>query len=400
MDVSKSVLKLTKDGKVVGRYRSILKASKESGIDPSGISKVCKGKRKTCGGFIWKYGDSIPRDHPKGGRIIPGFSNYLAFPDGRIYSKISGIFLKFGNSTGYEAVSLIDDNGLRKTRCVHRFIALTFTPNIEKKSVVNHKNGKKDNNSSHNLEWVTQSENIKHAHDTGLIIRTSRKVTKYDTQTGKKIKEYMSCKEAAEDSGVSSRTVSNHAKGKVTSHRKDVFFRYSEPDRSIKRDYVEGEIWKPIPNLPNYEISSHGRVYSTRSKIILRSHTHESGYVTLKIKRGKNYKIHQLVTVVFIGSPPEGEEKHIVHHKDANPSNNHVENLEWITPNKNASESYRTGNRKMKRVKEVSEDGETIKIYTNAVELAKELGVQYQTVYKACTGKTKRCKGKILRYED
>ena len=79
--------------------------------------------------------------------------------------------------------------------------------------------------------------------------------------------------------------------------------------------------------------------------------------------------------------------------------NNHIENLEWATYSKNASEVYRTGNRKMKKVVEISENGDIIKVYINAVEAAKELGVQYQTIYKACTGKTKFCKGKLLKYE-
>lgn len=36
-------------------YNSIIEASKELGIYKSNISKVCKGKMKTTGGYIWRY---------------------------------------------------------------------------------------------------------------------------------------------------------------------------------------------------------------------------------------------------------------------------------------------------------------------------------------------------------
>jgi hypothetical protein len=39
----------------IGRFKSVTEAGKALNIDPSGISKVCKGKSKTCGGFKWKY---------------------------------------------------------------------------------------------------------------------------------------------------------------------------------------------------------------------------------------------------------------------------------------------------------------------------------------------------------
>lgn len=52
---SKSVIQLSKDNEYISNYQSIKEASKTLNIDASHISDVCKGKRKSAGGFIWRY---------------------------------------------------------------------------------------------------------------------------------------------------------------------------------------------------------------------------------------------------------------------------------------------------------------------------------------------------------
>lgn len=54
------------------------------------------------------------------------------------------------------------------TQLVHRMVAETWIPNPNNYEEVNHINGNKDDNRAENLEWVTPSENIRHAYRTGL----------------------------------------------------------------------------------------------------------------------------------------------------------------------------------------------------------------------------------------
>lgn len=69
---------------------------------------------------------------------------------------------------GYPAICLCVD-GKRKNLLVHRIVAETFILNPERKPCVNHLDGDRQNNKVDNLEWCTHAENMRHAHETGLI---------------------------------------------------------------------------------------------------------------------------------------------------------------------------------------------------------------------------------------
>lgn len=51
----KKVLQYNLEGKFISEYNSIKEALEQTGISGHNISSVCKGLRKTAGGFIWKY---------------------------------------------------------------------------------------------------------------------------------------------------------------------------------------------------------------------------------------------------------------------------------------------------------------------------------------------------------
>jgi hypothetical protein len=82
------------------------------------------------------------------------------------------------NKNGYVYLR-VSVNGLKVTIRPHRIIAQLWIPNPENKREVNHVDGNKQNNAVSNLEWVTPSENQKHAIDNGL------KVTKKGSESSR-----------------------------------------------------------------------------------------------------------------------------------------------------------------------------------------------------------------------
>lgn len=74
----------------------------------------------------------------------------------------------YSAGAGYLQVGLRTP-GSRKKFYVHRLVASAFLGGSPPgKPEVNHKDGDKTNNSVDNLEWVSHSENHKHAYLTGL----------------------------------------------------------------------------------------------------------------------------------------------------------------------------------------------------------------------------------------
>lgn len=85
------------------------------------------------------------------------------------------------SSCGYAMVGLFKE-GKRQPREVHRLVALTFLPNPEGKSDVNHLNGDPFDSRLDNLEWIDHKGNQRHAADRGVFDgrsnpRRSKKLT-------------------------------------------------------------------------------------------------------------------------------------------------------------------------------------------------------------------------------
>ena len=89
------------------------------------------------------------------------YDKYDVYPDGRIFSYYTNKFLKPGlNSQGYQQVTLVDDEGNKKTYRLNRLIYETFSGSpIPEGMQVNHIDEDKTNDCFSNLNLMTPKEN-------------------------------------------------------------------------------------------------------------------------------------------------------------------------------------------------------------------------------------------------
>lgn len=119
--------------------------------------------------------------------------------------------------------------------------------------------------------------------------------------------------------------------------------------RGKEISYIDGEIWKDIPDYEGlYMVSSLGRIKSLIRKYITREwlltpSPDSSGYpqiVLVKNRINKSRKLHTIVANVFCGQKPLGME---INHIDGVKTNNCCTNLEYCSRTDNLKHSFRLG---------------------------------------------------------
>ena len=169
---------------------------------------------------------------------------------------------------------------------------------------------------------------------------------------------------------------------------------------------TEDEIWCPIKGYEGlYEVSDKGRVKSIGygKERILRPGRAGGGYLMVNLcKNGekKKFLVHRLVSQTFIPNPDNLPQ---VNHKDENPSNNYVQNLEWCDQKYNANYGTRTKRQSEKLSKPVlqyTESGAFVREWKSTRDVQRKLNYNNGNISKCCTGKRKSAYGFIWKFKD
>lgn len=125
----KKVQQYSIEGKYIETFDSIIDAAKKTGTNDRRISDVCKGKRKTTNGFIWKY--EIPEEIIQDceGKIIEDFPKYKITEDGKVFSiRAKKYLVPKILSSGYHCVKLCN-NGVSKDVYIQKLVREYYPPN-------------------------------------------------------------------------------------------------------------------------------------------------------------------------------------------------------------------------------------------------------------------------------
>ena len=147
---------------------------------------------------------------------------------------------------------------------------------------------------------------------------------------------------------------------------------------------LEGLLIKDIKGYEGlYAVSSCGKVWSyTNNRFLIPRHQRRTGYDKVHLgKDGKirDFLVHRLVAEAFIPNP---ENKPQVNHRDENKTNNHVENLEWVTRRENLN--YGTHNiRVAKANSKAVQCVETGLIYESAAVASRALALAPSSICMA-----------------
>lgn len=163
------------------------------------------------------------------------------------------------------------------------------------------------------------------------------------------------------------------------------------------------EIWNKIEDWPDYQISNFGRIKSLKfnKERILKHSIDKRGYKRVVLRHNgeqKTFQVHKLVAIAFIPNPNNLTE---INHKNENPSDNNVNNLEWCDRyynNNYGTHNERVAKAKTKKVEQYTLDGRLVKVWESATEIMNETGINKTCISACARGICRKSHGFIWKY--
>lgn len=160
----------------------------------------------------------------------------------------------------------------------------------------------------------------------------------------------------------------------------------------IESGYYPPDEWKPIIGFESYKVSKEGNIINPYGKLLSQC-PNKKGYMRVWLNndnvKAKQFFVHRLVAEAFIPNP---EALPVINHKDENPANNNVENLEWC------DDTYNKRYSQARRVIQYDIYGNQIKCWDTISDIETELGFATTNICKCCKGQIKSSNGYIFLY--
>lgn len=270
---------------------------------------------------------------------------YAVSRDGKVRNLNTNYYLKGAILNTYRVFNL-KINGKQRNIAGHRLVAAAFIPNPDNKPFVDHVDGNRLNNNVENLRWVSQQENAQNIH----------KGTPYSIK--------------------------------------------DKENYSLSLKNLPDEIWRQFRDTEIY-VSNLGRVKNTKTNKIVKGTTRTDGYHQTRLQvynNGKSILTHRLVWLAFVGEIEEGM---VINHINGDKSDNRLENLEKVSHQENMIKaSTETNVWNFSRVGEFNKEGEMLRIFANASEAAREIGILPSSMRNTIRRNGSCFNGLIYKYLD
>jgi len=108
-------------------------------------------------------------------------------------------------------------------------------------------------------------------------------------------------------------------------------------------DTTNTEVWKDVEGYKGrYKVSNFGKIKDVKKDRLLKLTPTKKGYLRVRLSDGEKVnklRVHRVVAVAFLGKHSH-DGRNQINHIDCNKSNNHVDNLEWVSHAENIKHAY------------------------------------------------------------